>query len=454
MLVHVPRFHTMLIRRIKKESCYPLTRWLLIGWVFFAAAIRSYGQAQPASVSAGDTVQVTLAQADEQFKARNLSLLAAQLGISENRAYEIQAQLRINPAIYVETMPYNQQTHEALPFRQTNAQQVVQLQQLIRLAGKRNKQLAIAKTTTELATDRFYDLLRTLTYQLHTTFYDLYYGQQSLAVYDQEIATLRQTVDLYQQQFDKGNVPLKDLTRLKAYLFNLTTERQQLLRRIADNQADLTILLASNPTTVIRPVLSPDAPSQFTVSGLNLNSLFQLAELHRFDLKGYRDLAKQEQQNLTLQKAMAVPDVTLQGTYDRNGSYIPNYVGVGVGISLPVLNKNQGNIQAAQIRIQSSQQALNAYTLQVNSDVQRAYTKAQQTEQLYRDFDQRFNNDFGRLIQGVTTNYKKQNIDVVEFLDFFDSYKNSQIQFAQLQNDRMQSLEELGYAVGTNPFQN
>lgn len=265
-----------------------------------------------------DTLRLTLAQADEQFKAHNLNLLAAQLGITENKAYEIQSQLRINPTVYVETMPYNQQRREVLPFRQTNSEQLVQVQQLIRLAGKRNKQLAVAKTTTDIATDRLYDLLRTLTYQLHTSFYELYYGQQSLDVYDQEMLTLQQTVALYQQQYDKGNVALRDLTRLKAYLFNLTTERQQLLRRLTDDQADLAVLLNANPATFIQPVLTSDALNQFTIDQLNINNLYQLAEQHRFDLKGYRDLAKQEHQNLTLQKALAVPDMTIQGTYDRN----------------------------------------------------------------------------------------------------------------------------------------
>ncbi|GAB3895632.1 TolC family protein [Spirosoma agri] len=431
---------------------------LAVGVALSLSVGRSFAQTpvintNPPALPPTDTLKLTINQADEQFKAHNLTVLATQLGISENKAYEIQSQLRVNPAVYVETMPYNQQTRELLPFKQTNAQQVVQVQQLIRLAGKRNKQLAIARTNTELAADRFYDLLRTLTYQLHTTFYDLFYARQTLNVYNQEIATLQQTVSLYQQQFDKGNVPLKDLTRLKAYLFSLTTERQQLLRRLIDDQADLVVLLNTSPTAAIQPVVAPEALDRFTINSLNVSTLVQLAEQNRFDLKGYRDLAKQEQQNLTLQRAMAVPDLTLQGTYDRNGSYIPNYFGVGVGISLPVLNKNQGNIQAAKVRIQSSQQLMSAYVLQVDSDVEKAFTKAVQTEQLYRTFDQRFNDDFGRLIDGVTTNYKKQNIDVVEFLDFFDSYKSSQIQFAQLQNDRMQSMEEVNFAVGTNPFQ-
>jgi outer membrane protein, heavy metal efflux system len=144
--------------------------------------------------------------------------------------------------------------------------------------------------------------------------------------------------------------------------------------------------------------------------------------------------------------------MTVQGTFDRNGSYIPNYFGVGVGIGLPFFNRNQGNIQAARVRTQSSQQLASAYQLQVEGELQRTLTKARQADQLYRTFDRGFNNDFSRLIEGVTTNYRKQNIDVVEFLDFFDSYKTSQLQFIQLQNDRMQRLEDLRLAVGSDPF--
>ncbi|WP_234733668.1 TolC family protein [Tellurirhabdus bombi] len=409
-----------------------------------------------------DTLRITLPQAEAQFRQRNLQLMASKLGISENQAYEWQSKLWNNPSIYVEQMPYNSQTKEVMPLRQRNSEQVLQFQQLLLLAGKRNKQLAIAKTNTEIAADRFYDLLRTLNYQLRTTFYDLYYTRQSLAVYGEEIGTLRQTVNLFQQQYEKGNVPLKDLSRLKAYLFTLTTEQQQLLKKSTDDQADLALLLNASPSTIIQPALEntgarpdelrPNGAAPSAVGQLSINELYKTAEDNRYDLKAFRDLVIQEKQNLTLQKALAVPDLQVQATYDRNAGYIPNYFGLGVGINLPVFNKNQGNIRAATIRTQSSQQATDAYRLQVDSEVQRAYQKALLTDRLYRTFDQRFNDDFGKLIQGVTVNYKKQNIDVVEFLDFFDSYKVSQIQYTQLQNDRMQSLEELNYAVGTNLF--
>ncbi|MRS65257.1 TolC family protein [Larkinella terrae] len=415
----------------------------VFGWLFSFPMV---------SFAQSDTLRLTLAQAEAQFRQNNLQLIATKLGVNENQAYEFQAKLWNNPNIYIEQMPYNHQTKEVMPLRQQNSEQVIQLQQLLLLAGKRNKQLAIARTNTEIANDRFYDLLRTLNYQLRTTFYDLYYTQQALNVYEQETSTLRQTVNLFQEQYDKGNVPLKDLTRLKAYLFNLTNERQQLLRKLTDDQADLAVLLNASPSVPLKPLLENTEAIQPAVGQLSADELIKQATENRFDLKAFRDQAMQEKQNLALQKALAVPDLTVQATYDRNAGYIPNYVGIGVGINLPVFNKNQGNIKAATIRTESSQKITDAYTLQVESDVQRAFKKVQQTDQLYRTFDQKFNSDFSRLIDGVITNYRKQNIDVVEFLDFFDSYKASQIQYNQLQNDRMQSLEELNFAVGTNLF--
>src|SRR6218665_2706760 len=196
--------------------------------------------------SAQDTLRLTLPQAEEEFTHKNLQVIAAKMGISESKAYELQASLKPNPNVYVEYMPYNTQKNELAGFNKNNAQQFIQYQQLLEVAGKRSKRTELARLNTEQVQNQSLALLRDLQYSLRTTFYDLYYQQEQLKVYDQEIETLQQTVSLYQQQFDKGNVPLKDLARLKAYLFNLNAERQQILATIADDQADLNVL-TNNP---------------------------------------------------------------------------------------------------------------------------------------------------------------------------------------------------------------
>jgi len=394
--------------------------------------------------SAQDTLHLTLPQAEEEFTHKNLQLIAAKMGINESKAYELQASLRPNPSVYLEHMPYNTQRKELGGFGKNNAQQVLQYQQLLEVAGKRNKRVELARLTTEQIQNQTLVLLRDLQYALRTTFYDLYYQQQQLKVYDEEILTLQQTVNLYQQQFDKGNVPLKDLARLKAYLFNLNTERQQILATIIDDQADLNILT----TNVGRYIVADANLPIVDLNQFKIGDLVTQAEESRSDLNVIRTGVKLENQNLILQKALAKPDINLQLNYDRNGGYISNYLGVGVGISLPFFNKNQGNIEAAKIRIQTVQTALQASQLQVQQSVISAFSKALQADKMYQTFDNRFTTDFSKLIDGVLINYKKQNIDVVEFIDFFDSYKSTVIQFNQLQNNRMKAFEDLNYAVG------
>ncbi|WP_259014838.1 TolC family protein [Emticicia fluvialis] len=393
---------------------------------------------------AQDSLSLTLPDAEQQFNQKNLQLIAARLGIAESKAYEIQAGLKPNPSVYLEHMPYNTQKKEIGGFSSNNAQQVVQYQQLIEVAGKRSKRLALARLGTEQAQNQVQSLLRDLQYALRTTFYDLYYQQQQLKVYDEEILTLQQTVSLYQQQYDKGNVPLKDLARLKAYLFNLNSERQTILATIADDEADLNILTANRGKYFIAAANLPEV----NLGQFKIGDLLTQAEDNRSDLNLIKTGVKLENQNLVLQKALAKPDVNLQFTYDRNGGYISNYLGVGVGVTLPFFNKNQGNIEAAKIRVQSGQAALQAYQLQVQQNVITAFNKALQADKMYQTFDNRFAVDFSKLIDGVILNYKKQNIDVVEFIDFFDSYKSTVIEFNQLQNNRMKAIEDLNYAVG------
>jgi len=89
---------------------------------------------------------------------------------------------------------------------------------------------------------------------------------------------------------------------------------------------------------------------------------------------------------------------------------------------------------------------------QVESDVATNYKGALRLEQLYNSFDPQFKDDFTHLIQEVFKNYEKRNISMLEFLDFYDSYKTNTLQMNSLQLNRVLSLEQLNYATGTSFF--
>ncbi|WP_228005199.1 TolC family protein [Leptospira borgpetersenii] len=62
---------------------------------------------------------------------------------------------------------------------------------------------------------------------------------------------------------------------------------------------------------------------------------------------------KAEQTNLALQRSLAIPDLTLGGSWDRAGNYINNYYGFTVSISIPTFDRNQGNIRESELILAS-----------------------------------------------------------------------------------------------------
>ena len=181
---------------------------------------------------------------------------------------------------------------------------------------------------------------------------------------------------------------------------------------------------------------------------MNLQSLTDTARLHRYDLLMARSDVEISQANLNLQKAMAVPDLTLMAGWDRNGSYVHNYNYLGMEIDLPFLNRNQGNIKSAEMDLESNKVQLQSTMEKVQADVLQAYVTAAEADRLYRRFDNRFVGELEALMGEMVTNYKQRNISTLEFLDFYDACKNNLIQLNSWQNARATAFEALNFTVG------
>lgn len=190
----------LLIRQFTASSMRRNIICILLGLMGFISS-GTYAQT--------DTVQVSLAAAEASFTQNNLLLLAQKFAIEESKAFALQARLWDNPSIYLEQSTHNRVTGEILPAKGPNGQNIVQIQQLFLLAGKRNKRVGLEKINTQIAEYQFFDLLRTLKFELRKAFVDTYFLQQSLSIYETEIQSLQRTVDLYQAQYERGNVPLK-----------------------------------------------------------------------------------------------------------------------------------------------------------------------------------------------------------------------------------------------------
>ena len=398
-----------------------------------------------------DTLALELPAAEQLFLKNNLQMLAQKYNVEAARALILQAKLYPNPGFNFLQAAYNPETKKWFEQDFENGEQAVQVSQLVVLSRKIKKQTKMAETGYQLAEDNLEDLLRTLRLALRSSFYAVYYSRLTAEVYDQEITALIKMVAAFHEVKGKGYVSESDLVLIQAQLYTLQNEYQTLLDNINDQESQMRILLQLPPNQVVVPVSSPKL-EEFNVQSVTFQALIDSAYQNRTDLKISKDNLTLSQQNLIYQKAMAVPDLTLQAGYDRHGSYVTNFNAISMGISIPIFNRNQGNIKNARWLVDFNQTQLKAAKKNLEEQVARGWQKAIDASRLYQGIDPAFASKFEELAAGMLQNYMKRNVSLLTFLNFYDSYKQNIVQLNTIRLNKVNALENLNYLTGANFF--
>ncbi len=416
---------------------------LITGSLFIHSFL--FAQAQP------DTMRLPLPQAEKMFLDSNFQLLARRYNIDANKALVIQARLWPNPNFSIGHTLYSGSLQKFFPTG-ANDETTAGLSQLILLAGKRNKQIRIAQAQVNLTEYQFFDLLRTLKYTLRTDFFNIYYLERSARVYDEEIRALRQIVDAFAEQQAKGYISEKEVLRIKAQLYSFQTEYSELINQINDVQSELKLVLQTGPNFYIDPVVDTMAVGSLDPARYPINTLIDSAFRNRSDLQIARTNTDLGKLNYDYQRSLATPDLTLSLGYDEAGSYLNGYYGIGASIDLPFFNRNQGNIKSARAMIGFNEATQKSTEALVQENVSRSLQKAFAQDRLFKTVDPKFSVDFQRLMHEVLINYQKRNISILEFLDFYDSYKQNILQVNSVQFNRVSAFEDINFYTGTNFF--
>jgi cobalt-zinc-cadmium efflux system outer membrane protein len=405
-----------------------------------------------AQVSGSDTVKLSINDAESLFLKNNLQLIIQHYNIDNAQAQIITARLFQNPDFSFSNVLYNPATKRVFDVSKNGGEYTAGISQLFLTAGKRNKNIQLAKIGVQQSQYQFFDLLRTLKLTLRNDFFTVYYLQQSVTVYDQEIQSLATIFKAYKEQYAKGNIAEKEVLRIQSQLYSLQAELTGLQVGMDSTQSQLKLLIRAKPNVYLVPQYSYGLDGKQVLTDVPYHSLLDSAYNNRYDLRLAKLNVDYNKLNLKLQKATAIPDVSVNINYDKQASYIKDYTGVGLDIPLPLFNRNQGAIKQARIAVDQSNFQLQSQQDQVESDVATNYTIASRYEKVYNSFDPQFKGDFTHLVQEVFKNYQKRNISLLEFLDFYDSFKVNAIQLNNIQLSRITSLEQLNYVTGTRFF--
>ncbi len=397
-----------------------------------------------------DTLSLTITQADSIFLKKNLSLLANQYNVDISKALVQQAKVWDNPVLNTDQNIYDgkffrHKTENGLQYGQV----YIQVQQLIRTAGKIKKLTRLAEDNVLSAEAQFNDVMRNLKFLLTTNLNNLAQLQNVASIYQAELQSLETLVKGMDEMLRMGDISLKENTRIKALLFSLQSDYSDNLRQQIDLQKEIGLLLQSGDSVWI----VANAGQPLTAQQLNEWSVAALQDSalqYRPDLELSKNVSLFQHHNIAYQKALAKPDFSLGMEYDRLNSYVSNYYGLAVSLPLPLFNRNKGNIDAAEFAFKQSGVVVQQVQNQVNKEVSGAWDKLRNSTSLLNNDNNLLRNSYDELMKNMISSYRERQVGLIEFIDFLATYKETRIKQWQLVTSQRNAAAELNYVVNQN----
>ncbi len=441
-----------MIRQQRSRKVWIYKAGSIITLILVCSGILSAQTGQP------DTVLLTRKQAEKIFLDRNIQLLAGKLDIRQAEARILQARLWPNPRLTVDEInlwatPGQLSMGEELPPLFNNGfgknQQIsAQLEQALITAGKRRKLIAIETVSRDMAAAYFEELVRNLKIEFRNLLTELQYLQLYQDVFARQIPETEKLLAAYERLVQTGNINRADVVRLKALVLELHDEYNELHKQVNAIQKELTVLLSFPPGTHIRLAADDFVPDTAPYEVLSLPELAGRAQARRPDLLLAQLESDHAGKTLSYELANRVPDVTVSAGYDRGGNFMYNFVGFGLGLDIPVFNRNQGNVKVARIGVEKASLLEEDRNRRVEAEVREAYLNLLAGMRFYKRIDDDYEPELDRLLRGYTGNFSERNVSMLEFLDFLDAFLENKKTMLNAKRSLNRAIEELKYAVG------
>lgn len=400
-----------------------------------------------------DTIILSRKNAETLFLQNNLSLIAERLNIDIAQAQIIQAKVWPNPAFSLNEINLWRNTgSEELPAIWGNYGRYQEfgasLEQLVYTAGKRKKMIAIEQVGSDMAEEYYKNFLRNLKMEFRNNLSAMQYNQAKNTVYQKQLQSFQNLVKAYEVQVKQGNISQGDYIRLKASELEFLNEINAI--KIENNalQSEMKKLLHLSPTTFIKIDQEDIIPDMTAVNNLNIQKAIDEVENYRPDVKLAKLNEKYNQKKYDYQKALKTPDITLEASYDRGGNIMRNFFGLGFSIDLPVFDKNQGNIKAAQFSVEQSKLNKEELLNSAQAEIFETYNNFKAVQKLYENQGADYQQKLDKMLESYLISFKNRNISLLVYLDYVEAYLSNKMILLDTQKELNNRLEEFKNASG------
>ncbi len=390
-----------------------------------------------------DTV-LSFQDAKTRLVKSNLALLASYYDVNIAKAGVIQARLWNNPYFVFNGDLYSTETNEYFHFRN---QHLLQIEQTFSYAGKHTNTVKLARLGAEMAEKQLEDVLRSLLFETGNLYTDLAALQEKAHLYQQVMRNYDKLMEATRKQLEVGAISVTEAIRLESEYLAVKTEALTNRNEREKVMADLrTLLRMAEDTTFYVEQKIPIIAQDF-----DLRLLTEQATTIRPDIQVKKYDLKYQQRNLKLQKSIAVPDLKLAyQPRDRGSNYVRPYQGFNVEFNIPLFDRNQGDIKAAEYNVAKSNLQYEQIENQVRNEVVAAYNRYKNSNTGLANYSPELLDRLTQLNTSTNENFQKRNISLLQFIDYQRIFILTNTQLIELKQQYLNNVNELNFAVGTN----
>ncbi len=425
-------------------------RWLLLRAVsaaFFCAGL-VHGQAPPVPppASAGlpaltsSPNALTLQQVLDIVQAKNPTLLAARQSLEAVRAQEIQAGVRANPYF---TLAGTDVTLPAVGASNPYSYSA-QVSRLFERGDKRRWRLDVAHSTTEQTGDQLEDQQRQIVFAVKQAFVNMLMAKAALRLAQDNLRDFRHELDINNERYKAGDIDKLDFMRLDLQLAqfesdeaaaktNLAVASYQLQTQCGYTKPDDTFDIRGD-------ILPPNVTDTWA-------SLEQKALAARPDYHAAQAAVRVADANVKLTYANGTTDPTLEGEYDRSGTY--NSAGFSVNIPLRFFDRNQGNKKTSEFQARASQFTVIAAENQVRSDVAQAWVGYTTAKALSDRYNTHYIDESKQALEIAQFAYEHGGVALIDYLDALRDSRTVATNALSAYNQTWMAIYQLSFAAAT-----
>lgn len=370
-----------------------------------------------------------------QLKLKYSEVAVAQANVAQSKVFD-------NPQMGITHNVNNPVTHHYFDLG-SKGETDIQLSQHIYIGGQRMN--GVRKSIAELSGAEA-DLdngRRIILHDLREKMIDINALYEKSALNKKEITSLQKILSIYQTQANKGNIPTAEVTRMKTLLFQATKNREGDETEMFNAQKGLQILLGLGNVEIVPMINENEMLGQVALLQ-DTTSVFKNI-YKRGDIRQSESDIEVAQHEIQLQKSNALPEISITGEWDKNGNIGHNYFDVGVSLSIPIFNRNKGNIRAAQ---EAQNQAIINRNITIDNakaEVRQACATIHSLHQL--DLSDKNMNELDKMMDNATTQYMHRNISLLEFVDYYSSYKDAKTSIIESRCQLLQTANDLRTAI-------